>query len=72
MEGYIEFKDENGTYRVTRDNPPITLSEVIEEMVIPMLLAAGYHPDSINRYYMEAPCGSSTDTSPDTRGASES
>ena len=53
MTGYMEFSDENGTYRITRENPPITVGDVIEYMVIPVLLAAGYSRQSINDYYIE-------------------
>ena len=53
--GYIEFSDENGTYRISRENPPITLDDVIEDMVIPVLLAAGYSRQSINDYYIPDP-----------------
>ena len=55
MPGYIEFSDENGTYRIIRENPPITLDDVIEDMVIPILLAAGYSRQSINDYYIPDP-----------------
>ena len=55
MPGYIEFSDENGTYRIIRENPPITLDDVIEDMVIPILLAAGYSHQSINDYYIPDP-----------------
>ena len=55
MTGYIELQDENGTYRISRDNPPITLDEVIEEMVIPLLLAAGYSRQCIDAYYIADP-----------------
>ena len=55
MPGYIEFSDENGTYRISRENPPIILDDVIEDMVIPVLLAAGYSRQSINDYYIPDP-----------------
>jgi hypothetical protein len=53
MPGYIEFKDDNGTYRITRENPPVQLHEVMEEMVFPLLLAAGYSKTTINEYFVE-------------------
>lgn len=55
MSGYIELQDENGTYRITLENPPATVDEVIEEMVIPALLAAGYSRQSIDSYFIANP-----------------
>ena len=54
-EGYIELCDENGKYRITREDPPVTLGDFIELMVIPLLLAAGYNRKSIDEYYIQEP-----------------
>lgn len=53
--GYIEFQDEHGTYRIAPSNQPVVLDEVIEQMVVPVLLAAGYSRENIYNYYMEDP-----------------
>ena len=53
--GYIELSDENGIYRISRENPSVGLNYVIEDMVIPLLLAAGYSRESINDYYIPDP-----------------
>jgi len=46
----IVLTDSNGTYTVKLDREFVTLEEYIELLVKPVLLAAGFHPDSINRY----------------------
>jgi hypothetical protein len=55
MIGYIELKDENGTYRITREIPP-ALDDLIEDLVIPVLLAAGYSRSAIDNYYSKESC----------------
>ena len=45
----MTFTDLNGTYTIERECGE-TLDDVFEELVIPTLLAAGYHRDTINRY----------------------
>ena len=48
---YIELCDKNGTYRIERDKSIVVIDDVMEEMVIPLLLAAGYSRQCIDRYF---------------------
>lgn len=50
MSGYIELKDDNGTYRITREEMPVALGAVIEGLVIPLLIASGYSSELVNEY----------------------
>lgn len=47
---YIELRDENGTYRVTRDVADVSLDNIFEDLIVPVLLAAGYRLESIEKY----------------------
>lgn len=53
MHYYIEYRDEHGTYRITKDNPPNALHDAIDDFVIPVLLAAGYSRQAIDDYYIK-------------------
>lgn len=46
----IQFTDDFGTYTVERLTLGCTLPEIMEELVIPVLLAAGFQPDTIDGY----------------------
>lgn len=48
---YVELCDENGTYRIERDKSIVVLDDVMEEMIIPLLLAAGYSRQCIDEYF---------------------
>lgn len=44
------LKNENGQYTVTVDASEIDISHLMIDLVGPLLLAAGYHPENIKRY----------------------
>lgn len=50
---YIEYQDEHGTYSITRESGGADLSHVIEDFIIPVLLAAGYNQKTIDEYFVE-------------------
>lgn len=50
---YIEYKDAHGTYRIERPEGPLELPMVLEDMVIPILLAAGFGQDLIDEYFVK-------------------
>ena len=47
----ITLENEDGVYSVETFKADMTVSEVMDDLVRPVLLAAGYHPDSIARYF---------------------
>ena len=48
MKGYIELNNENGTYRITPEHMPVVLCDVVDDVIIPLLLAAGWNQKSID------------------------
>jgi len=54
MSGYIELRNDNGAYKISLEDFPHTLGELMDDMVIPVLLAAGYQPKSIDDYFDSA------------------
>ena len=44
----ITMKNENGTYSVGRERVEMTADDIVEQLVIPLLLAAGYSQKSID------------------------
>lgn len=47
----ITLKDENGTYLVESAQDFITIDDVFEQLVEPLLLAAGYSQELIDSYF---------------------
>lgn len=46
----ISLKNEDGTYIVSLPRGELDMEAMIHEIIVPMLLAAGYHHKSIERY----------------------
>jgi hypothetical protein len=46
----ITLKNEHGEYTITINKGGISIGSVIEDLVIPLLLAAGYAKETIDRY----------------------
>ena len=49
----ITFKNEYGEYTVTLKDNIVSLDDVMQELVKPVLLAATYQPGNINEYIPE-------------------
>jgi len=47
---YIEYGNSYGVFRVELKEPPVTMGDVVENLVVPVLLASGYHPKTISDY----------------------
>ena len=43
----ITLEDEHGTYSIELTDDLATLSAVVSDLIIPVLLAAGYQPETI-------------------------
>jgi hypothetical protein len=46
----ITLTDTNGTYTIEIDKEFVHMEEYIELLIKPVLLAAGFHPDTIKKY----------------------
>lgn len=46
----ITLENENGVYSIQCCDEQLKIDDVFDYLIIPMLLAAGYHPETINRY----------------------
>ncbi len=49
----LTLTDSYGSYTITINKIDNTLGTVVQELVKPVLLAAGYHPDSVSDYLEE-------------------
>lgn len=49
----MSFENSYGHYAVSLPKDDLPLDEIIDSLVRPLLLAAGYHEESINNYIME-------------------
>lgn len=46
----LTLENENGTYSVEIPRTELNLDSIFEELWLPALYAAGYHPESVARY----------------------
>ena len=49
----IEYVNEYGCFTISLPKDDMTINEVMQELVKPVLLAATYQPESINEYIPE-------------------
>ena len=49
----MTLKNENGEYSVKVDEYSMTLADMYEYVIKPLLLAAGYHPNTIDAVFGE-------------------
>lgn len=49
----LTLENEFGTYSVETSYPCVGLSDVIESLMVPVLLAAGYSPENIKEVFNE-------------------
>lgn len=49
----LTLENKDGVYSVQLDRMCMNIHDVMQEIVGPVLLAAGYHPDHINEYLTE-------------------
>ena len=47
----VTLKTEYGDYSVSVKKTGLDIHEVMDELIKPLLLAAGYHPNNINDYF---------------------
>ena len=46
----LTLLNRDSSITITTNNSPITIDEYLEELVVPVLKAAGFHEDTINDY----------------------
>lgn len=50
MSSEITFKNQYGTYSIEIPDDDLDIKEVAEKLLVPVLLAAGYHIKAIEKY----------------------
>ena len=51
----LTLENEHGTYTVEIPRTELNLEHMFDDLVMPVLYAAGYHPDSVARYMDDVP-----------------
>ena len=46
----IEFENEYGRYTISMEEDIVQIDNVMQELVKPLLLAAGFQPESVSEY----------------------
>jgi len=49
----LTLTNEFGSYSVTVNDDGLTMPVLIQRLVKPVLLAAGYHPNTVDKYFPE-------------------
>lgn len=46
----VTIKNGHGEYSVTVDYTGVAMDDMIKDLIVPVLLATGYHPDTVKDY----------------------
>lgn len=44
----VTYQDDAGTYEITLEHPVVTLTDVLDFLIKPVLIAAGYSPVNVD------------------------